>query len=197
MPRVVPEYQQEARNRIIKAAVEAFLESGYRQTTMEDIAERLGVSKAAIYSYFEDKEELLNAMGEAMQQTLKEELDSLFKHTRSSDSFFDWAMSILDWNIDNMIKYSSLHLEVLSEASRNASLRKMLRERLMKATSIATDLLEEQKKKRHIRQDSDTHSLALGLTALLFGLSQILSTGIDKAEASQAWRELIKGVARS
>jgi len=197
MPRVVPEYQQEARNRIIKTAVEAFSESGYHQTTMEDIAKRLGVSKAAIYSYFKDKEELLGAIDEAMSQALREEVDSLFKDTRSSGSFLDWAMSVLDWHIDSIMKYSSLYLEVLSEASRNASLRKMLREKLMKGMSIMTDLLEEQKKKRCIRQDLDTRPLALGLIALLFGIKQILLTGIDKSEASQAWRTIIKGVAQS
>ena len=47
---------------IIEAAADAFLELGYEQTSMSLIAERLGGSKATLYSYFKSKEELLLAV---------------------------------------------------------------------------------------------------------------------------------------
>ena len=47
---------------IIKAAADAFLELGYEKTSMSLIAERLGGSKATLYSYFKSKEELLLAV---------------------------------------------------------------------------------------------------------------------------------------
>ncbi len=47
---------------IIKAAAEAFLELGFEKTSMSLIAERLGGSKATLYSYFKSKEELLFAV---------------------------------------------------------------------------------------------------------------------------------------
>ena len=47
---------------IIKAAADAFLELGYEKTSMSLIAERLGGSKATLYSYFKSKEELLFAV---------------------------------------------------------------------------------------------------------------------------------------
>jgi AcrR family transcriptional regulator len=196
MPRVLPSYQAEAKNRIIETALEAFSEIGFHQTTMEDIAKRLGVSKAAIYSYFKNKEELLNAIGEATLHTLKEELDSLFKDKWSTVSLLDWAMSIIDMKIKDFKKHSSLHLEVLIEASRNTSLRRMLREKITKAVIIVADLLEEEKRNRNIRQDLNTRPLALSLIALLFGLRQILLTGIGDEEVIQAWRELMRAVAR-
>ncbi|MBS7622665.1 TetR/AcrR family transcriptional regulator [Candidatus Bathyarchaeota archaeon] len=197
MPKVLPGYQQEARKRIIVTAVETFSEIGFHQTTMEDIAKRLGVSKAAIYSYFKNKEELIDAIGEATLHTLKEELDSLFKGRLSTDSFLEWAMSIIEMKIEDIKKYSSLHFEVLIEASRNVSLRRMLKENIRKATIIVAGLLEEEKRKRCIRQELNTRPLALGLIALFFGLRQVLLTGIGDEEVSQAWRELMKAVARS
>ena len=48
MPKVVPEYKQEARSRILDAANKVFAEKGYHEATMEDIAKQLGVSKGAI-----------------------------------------------------------------------------------------------------------------------------------------------------
>ena len=47
------------RKRTIDAAVDLFYERRYEQTTLEAVAERLGVTKPSIYSYFSSKAELL------------------------------------------------------------------------------------------------------------------------------------------
>lgn len=50
---------------IIEAALELFSERGFQATRLEDVAARAGLSKAAIYLYFEDKTALLKAVVEA------------------------------------------------------------------------------------------------------------------------------------
>lgn len=47
------------RQRLIDTAVELFHRHGYRTTTLDDLAQELGISKAALYHYVESKEELL------------------------------------------------------------------------------------------------------------------------------------------
>jgi AcrR family transcriptional regulator len=42
-------------NEILMAALELFVEKGFAATRLDDVAERAGLSKAAIYLYFEDK----------------------------------------------------------------------------------------------------------------------------------------------
>ncbi|WFR98537.1 TetR/AcrR family transcriptional regulator [Rhizobium tumorigenes] len=56
--------EQKARRpkQILDAAFEEFVERGYVATRVEDIAERVGVTKGTIYVYFETKEELFSAM---------------------------------------------------------------------------------------------------------------------------------------
>ena len=44
---------------IVHAALQAFRDKGYYQTTLEDIAQRLNMRPSAIYHYFPDKESLL------------------------------------------------------------------------------------------------------------------------------------------
>ena len=78
MPKVVPEYKEEARSRILNAANKVFAEKGYHEATMEDIAKRLGVSKGAIYLYFSSKEDLFEAMVKTAPQAFKEILYSSF-----------------------------------------------------------------------------------------------------------------------
>jgi TetR/AcrR family transcriptional regulator len=49
------------RKEILHAALRAFREHGYHGTTLDDIAERFGVRKTALYHYFPDKEAILYA----------------------------------------------------------------------------------------------------------------------------------------
>jgi AcrR family transcriptional regulator len=53
---------------ILEAAFEAFAERGFAATRMEDIAARAGVTKGAIYCYFETKERLFEAMVDHFSQ---------------------------------------------------------------------------------------------------------------------------------
>jgi len=55
----VREKRRRRRAEILHAALRAFRDKGYHATTLEDIADQLGVRKAALYHYFPDKEALL------------------------------------------------------------------------------------------------------------------------------------------
>ena len=59
MPKVVPEYKEEAKTKIVEAARIVFAKKGYHDSTMDDVAKEVGVSKGALYSYFKSKEDLL------------------------------------------------------------------------------------------------------------------------------------------
>ena len=52
------------RKRIVEAARRLFYEKGYEPTKLDDIAERLGVTKQFIYSYYKTKNELLSEIAE-------------------------------------------------------------------------------------------------------------------------------------
>jgi AcrR family transcriptional regulator len=47
--------RQERRDRVFAVAVELFIERGYHNTTMEDIAERANVARATVFNHFERK----------------------------------------------------------------------------------------------------------------------------------------------
>jgi AcrR family transcriptional regulator len=47
---------------ILTAAADLFRQRGYRATTLDEIARRVGVSKPTLYGYFRSKEELLAAI---------------------------------------------------------------------------------------------------------------------------------------
>lgn len=51
--------QPSTRERILDIALELFSEQGYDKTSLRDIAERLGTTKAALYYHFARKEDIL------------------------------------------------------------------------------------------------------------------------------------------
>ena len=51
----------DTRTRIQEIALELFAEQGYEQTSLREIADRLGVTKAALYYHFKSKEEIVVA----------------------------------------------------------------------------------------------------------------------------------------
>lgn len=59
MPRVTP---ADRRERILGAAREEFAERGFAAARMEDVARRVGISRAALYLAFDSKEALFRAL---------------------------------------------------------------------------------------------------------------------------------------
>ncbi len=73
MPRAQREEQ------ILTVAELVFAEKGYSATTMEDIAERVGVTKPLIYEYFGSKEGLLSACITRARTQLREATESAWE----------------------------------------------------------------------------------------------------------------------
>ena len=54
--------KSDTRQRILDVALDLFTEQGYDGTSLREIAEQLGVTKAALYYHFESKEDILMAL---------------------------------------------------------------------------------------------------------------------------------------
>jgi AcrR family transcriptional regulator len=51
--------RDEKREAVLRTAVALFLEQGYHRVTLNDVAERLNITKPALYNYFRGKDEIL------------------------------------------------------------------------------------------------------------------------------------------
>jgi AcrR family transcriptional regulator len=61
-----------ARERLVLAAVDLFVEQGYDATTVTQIAERAGVTRSTFFRYFPDKRDVLVAGQETLSRLLSE-----------------------------------------------------------------------------------------------------------------------------
>ncbi|MGW0069548.1 TetR/AcrR family transcriptional regulator, partial [Streptosporangium sandarakinum] len=62
----------DTRTRIQETALRLFTEQGYEATSLREIAEALGVTKAALYYHFKSKEEIITSLVEDRIRTLEE-----------------------------------------------------------------------------------------------------------------------------
>ncbi|HEY1368982.1 MAG TPA: helix-turn-helix domain-containing protein [Gaiellaceae bacterium] len=90
------------RERILDVALELFNEQGYDKTSLREIAERLGVTKAALYYHFERKEDILLELHlrlHAMGRTILDQIDGL---EDESQIVAAWP-ALLDQFIDEVV----------------------------------------------------------------------------------------------
>lgn len=194
MPKVVPEYKEQARKRILEAASAEFAQKGYRKTTMGDIARRMGVSKGAVYQYFESKEALIGAVGDSfVERAIKSEFSSsqeegLIEITQGA---FGRTLNLMpSW-------FPTLICDVLSEAHRDRKARKQVREIEQKIVIAVSGFWEERKKAGEIHSSVNTERIARGLLALQLGLMALVSTGLPRSQAIEIWTETIERLGHS
>jgi len=188
---VVPEYKEQAKKRIIEAANVEFARRGFRETTMSDIADRIGVSKGAVYQYFETKEALIGAVGNAF---LERFIENEFLTARRAG-----LMETTGGAMERMLKsmpswFPNLICDFLSEAHRDPKARLLVREIDQKLVKAISGLWEDRRKAGEVPPDVDTEKIARGLVALQLGLMAFVSTGLPRSEAIDAWTEMVKGL---
>ncbi|HEX6932419.1 MAG TPA: TetR/AcrR family transcriptional regulator [Streptosporangiaceae bacterium] len=84
--------RSDTRARIQQIAVELFSEHGYEGTSLREIAERLGVTKAALYYHFKSKEDIILSL----VQDYQAQMDELIAWAREHPGNAETRREILD-----------------------------------------------------------------------------------------------------
>ena len=191
MPRVVPEYKEEAKNRILSAANQVFAEKGYRQATMDDVAKKIGVSKGALYLYFASKEELFEEICRTEPLALRDILYSSFSESKnpleSASDFFEKMVSRYGSN-------PALSFEIFSEASHNPVLKRVLKKTQDEYANTLASFLEQIRKTGHLGEGLNLRPLTYALIGLWNGIETLMVSGLPVSEAKQAWLEGFKAI---
>lgn len=73
----------ELKERIIEAAMDAFMKHGIKSITMDDIANSLSISKRTLYETFKDKEDLLIACLEHKEKLMHEFMEQVAQESEN------------------------------------------------------------------------------------------------------------------
>ncbi len=76
----MPRWPENSRHRLVDSALALFTEEGYSAVTVDDIAERSGVSARTFFRHFPDKEEVLFADDDSLLPLLLEAIATPVEH---------------------------------------------------------------------------------------------------------------------
>jgi AcrR family transcriptional regulator len=86
----------DTREHILEVALDLFASDGYEKVSLREIAQRVGVTKPALYYYFANKEELFLALVTPVL-TMSEQLARLLDERPTRDSWAQGCAALLDW----------------------------------------------------------------------------------------------------
>jgi AcrR family transcriptional regulator len=88
----------DTRERILQTALDLFIEQGYDKASLREIAERVGVTKAALYYHFASKEEIFRTLVQPILD-LQEQAMALVKEQPSIEEWSAGLTTLVDWVI--------------------------------------------------------------------------------------------------
>ncbi|MGY5879876.1 MAG: TetR/AcrR family transcriptional regulator [Candidatus Thorarchaeota archaeon] len=187
MPKVVPEYKEQARQKIIEAGTKVFIQRGYYKTKMDDIAEAMGVSKGAIYQYFKSKEQLFSDVIEFMMTFRKDEIMSIIL---SDNPMRIASAEFFSTKIERALETRSIGLDLFLEAGRNETLRVKMAEMYEKSYQEFVGHIEDLKNQGIVKRDADVSIVWRGMVALRDGLISSVLSGADVSMATKTWEKV-------
>ena len=186
MPKVVPEYKEEARRKIIAAGWDVMSRKGYCATTLDDIAAQVGVTKSALYLYFKNKDDLVGEIVKMIPELVRGQAVKSFP---GAEPLRGWT-SMLERQLAMDASQGSLILEMVAMVGRNPAVGTYLSENIRIGYEMAAHGIAAQQRQGLVRGDADPYSLALGLVALFFGFECLSLAGVEPGEIRERWLEL-------
>ena len=191
--KVTYQHKQEVRGRIIQSAIECFSKNGFDRTRMDDISLLAELSKGTLYNYFDNKEDLFNAICEDSLDLLKIQLDRLFTNNRNdlisnAELFYE--------NFQKIQKEGSakVFFEALSESTRNSKLQKILFEHRLKIYKVVENYLQIQRDKGFFKGEMNLTYIASGMVSLFDGITAGSLLGIPEDYNRKIWSITIKAI---
>ena len=149
--------QQVVRDAIWRAATDLFAEKGYDETTVEDIAERAGVSRRSFFRYFSSKGDLMAHGTVNYGHFVVETLDSLPKRYPLPRVFRETVLRIAQASESDPHTRRIMEIAARYPAARAAQLAKMVEVHDHVAAAFARRMSPR-------RDDSSMPSILAGLT---------------------------------
>jgi len=173
------------REQIVEAATRVFAEKGFRRATTREVARVAGISEGTIYNYFEDKEAILMAILDVLNETERRAGD--FEEGLSTD-FQDFFEEYLRRRMSLIWENREVFRVLLSEMLVNAE----LRERYLRETVEPTMRIAEENFRSRIEQGEVRETDApLAMRSVAGSILGILLLGLlGDEEINSQWDEV-------
>lgn len=171
----------DTRRRIMETATQLMVERGNSAFQMSEVSRRCGMSKGALYYYFSDKEDLVNAIFDAAVENLARGIDAVVAQAQTPE---EALMGICSEFAKQTSGGSPLPMAIVRELvqSREGTIRREDM-RVMHIICVLSELLDRAKANGTVRAEVDSK---MGATAICggftFGALSAMNEGAENAE---------------
>jgi AcrR family transcriptional regulator len=187
---------------IIETAMQFFIEDGYEQTMVDQIAKKAGYTKATIYNYFDSKDELFIAVLATTYENLFEVLDTYLRQPEidyelrsMGDAYLTFVERYpeqaelfesgrLGLVIRRLIKKEEAN-ELLAESE------KEFRHHQLKVEKLMTEVIVETMKASGVEGKVDPFSVIMALSTLGSAIRELVLRGLSGDEPEEKTREYL------
>jgi AcrR family transcriptional regulator len=174
------------RERLVNAAIQVFVEQGYEQARVQDIARAAGLTTGAIYANFRDKRELLLASIASRSATEVENLLQSASSTPPRD-----LLAALGSRIAFREDDRPLLLDAVVASERDPALAALLRDALNQRHERIAGLVDDGKTDQTIDAAIDTDVLTRFCMTLALGSLVVRAVGLPQPDPDH-WASLIE-----
>ena len=166
MPKVSPEYTAARKQEILDGARRAFSRFGYEGATVARLEAETGVSRGAIFNYFENKQALFVELAHSeshryLELLLDEGVDAMFREISGASS--EWLGVLIE--AESRLRHNEEFVRRMDERASSGD-----RDRVLA-------WLRARQADGTFRDDVDARAIALLLTSLLNGLALRVAAG--------------------
>ena len=179
--RAVRRQPEVSRGEILDAALACFTAHGYHETSIDEIADRAGLSKGAIYWHFAGKRELFLALVDRAQEPVEALAQSVAEAPDLRSALRALFARIPDY-IEEQLPFVRLSFEYLSQSAHDPGIRAR-QERKQKTWNA---VLHEQ-----LAADAQDIGIVIGSTVAGLSLIRLTQPELDLRSAWRAAEELL------
>jgi len=118
MPKGIPlteEEQQRKRKEIFDASAHLFLDKGFHETTMREIADATGIGKSTLYDYFKSKDDIMISY---FENELQQITDSAHEIMNQEQSVIEKLRKIMQMHLEYLVDNKNFYLKLTIESQR-------------------------------------------------------------------------------
>ncbi len=196
-PKVSDAHTAARREQILLAAMQCFANKGFHKTTVQDICKAAQLSPGAVYSYFESKNDIIEALartGEEMNQNLFDLADS--QKYASPQAMFSGALGLFLGQYKSPMFQTCLRMDAmfLAEALSNEQLANIGKRSYAKVRDRILQLVTKAQETSEVDPALDPAAVTQVLFSLVQGLGTQILMNADEEPNIGAYQEAVTAI---
>ena len=177
---------EERKTQIFQAALTCFSRKGYHQTTMDDIVAESGLSKGALYWYFESKKELFLSLFQEVMGQFNQTWESIVNEKASATDKLLSSLALFRTEFKEFVPFFGVLMEAWALTIHDEDVENLTRELYEPYLDIMTRIVEEGITSGEFRVVS-SQATALVVMTLFDGITLALGTGLQQLD----WDDIV------